>query len=344
MPAAALPPDEKERLLSLRALQQLDTPLEERFDRLTRLAKMVMHVPIAVISLVDEDRQWFKSCIGLDVAETPRTVSFCGHAILRDEIMVVTDATTDPRVLDSPLVTGPPHIRFYVGQPLLSSQNHKIGTLCVIDTKPRTITSQEIDAIKDLGFLVERELRNEGVNLAQRELILELDEAKRKALIDPLTRLWNRDGIAKLLEKRKAYSEKSGQPFVVAMLDLDHFKEVNDNHGHLAGDKVLVEVARRLRGGAREFDTVGRYGGEEFIIVMPDVDKIMAGKICNRILEKLRDTHFETGEARIPVQASMGYAVCDQAQGWDTEAAIQAADKALYEAKATGRNRIVAAP
>jgi GAF domain-containing protein len=130
VPPPALPPNENERLESLRALHLLDTPLEERFDRITRIAKKTMNTPIAVISLVDKERQWFKSIQGLGDIETARAVSFCGHAILRNETMVVTDATRDTRVFDSPLVTGPPHIRFYMGQPIRSPQNMNIGVLC----------------------------------------------------------------------------------------------------------------------------------------------------------------------------------------------------------------------
>ena len=340
MPPPALPPNEEERLESLKALRLLDTPLEERFDRITRLAKKALNTPIAVISLVDRDRQWFKSSAGLDDTETSRAVSFCGHAILRDETMVVTDAAVDQRVFDSPLVTGPPHIRFYMGHPIKSPQNNNIGVLCVIDTQPRPADPEEIAVLRDLAFLVERELKAERVELAQKELILQLDEAKRKTLIDPLTRLWNRDGITMTLEKRAKYSQASGKPFVIAMLDLDHFKIVNDTHGHPAGDKILRDVAQRLRACAREFDAVGRYGGEEFIIVMPDVDADLGEKVCSRFLDAIGKTYFEIDSNRFPLQASIGFAVCGQENSWSVEATIQAADKALYEAKSLGRNQV----
>ncbi len=340
VPPPALPPNENERLESLKALHLLDTPLEERFDRITRLAKKALNAPIVVISLVDKDRQWFKSVHGLEETETPRTVSFCGHAILRDETMIVTDATTDRRVFDSPLVTGPPHIRFYMGQPIRSQQNLNIGVLCVLDTQPRNITPDEIDALRDLAFLVERELKHENADLAQRNLILQLDEAKRKALVDPLTRLWNRDGITLTLNRRVQFSKSAEKPFVVAMLDLDHFKKVNDTYGHPAGDRILIEVARRLRACAREFDAVGRFGGEEFILVMPEVDSNLGEKVCSRFLEAIGKNYFEIEANRFPIQASIGFAVCGPANAWNLEETIQAADKALYEAKAMGRNQV----
>ena len=113
-----LPPDEAMRLAALRSLNILDTPAEERFDRITRLAQRLFDVPIALVSLVDTNRQWFKSCQGLDASETPRSISFCGHAILEDGPLIIEDATKDQRFADNPLVTGPPDIRFYTGQPL----------------------------------------------------------------------------------------------------------------------------------------------------------------------------------------------------------------------------------
>lgn len=136
MQIPAKPADEPARLDALRALNILDTSPEERFDRLTRLAKRLFDVPIALVSLVDVDRQWFKSCVGLDASETPRDISFCGHAIVGDEILMIRDTLVDERFHDNPLVTGAPHIRFYAGCPLRVPNGSKIGTLCLIDADP----------------------------------------------------------------------------------------------------------------------------------------------------------------------------------------------------------------
>lgn len=127
------PVNEQERLSSLRSLQILDTPSEERFDRVTRMAMRLFGVPIALVSLVDENRQWFKSCFGLDVSETERRISFCGHAILQNDTLVIEDATQDERFHDNPLVTGEAGIRFYAGHPLRNMSGHGLGTLCIID-------------------------------------------------------------------------------------------------------------------------------------------------------------------------------------------------------------------
>lgn len=154
----ALPPDETARLAALHELRILDTPAEERFDRITRIARDLFGTPITLVSLVDADRQWFKSRVGLDASATPRTVSFCGHAILSDRVFVVEDAAADPRFADNPLVTGPPHIRFYAGAPLRSTLGHRLGTLCLIDSAPRRFAEDDARRLADLAAWAESEL------------------------------------------------------------------------------------------------------------------------------------------------------------------------------------------
>lgn len=136
------PDNEAERLRALKALEILDTPAEERFDRLTRLAQHIMGVPVTLVSLIDAERQWFKSCQGLNVSETPRDISFCGHAILEPEVLVVANALEDPRFADNPLVQDAPNIRFYAGVPLMLSSGLRVGTLCAIDRQPHQVSSE----------------------------------------------------------------------------------------------------------------------------------------------------------------------------------------------------------
>jgi PAS domain S-box-containing protein len=149
---------EAERLAALSRLRLLDTPPEERFDRITRLARRLFDAPIAVINLVDADRQWVKSCQSLAVTETPRGISFCAHAILDDGPLVIADARSDPRFAANPLVTGEPFIRFYVGQPLKSPDGHRVGTLCVLDRAPRQPAAADLAALRDLAAWAEHEL------------------------------------------------------------------------------------------------------------------------------------------------------------------------------------------
>ena len=158
MRAPPLPHIEAKRLESLWDSRLLDTPQEERFDRITRTASRLFRVPIAVVSLVDKDRQWFKSVVGLPVRQTPREISFCGHAILEREIFVVEDASKDSRFEDNPLVVDAPHIRFYAGCPIHDVDGLPFGTLCIIDSKPRKFSREDRSALSDLGAMVESEI------------------------------------------------------------------------------------------------------------------------------------------------------------------------------------------
>ncbi|MEQ9608648.1 MAG: diguanylate cyclase [Kiloniellaceae bacterium] len=168
MPAAIpIPADEQERLERLRRYEILDTLPSEAFDRITRLASRLLKVPIAVVSLVDEDRQWFKSKVGIEAAETPREISFCAHAICSDDVLVVADARHDPRFAENPLVTGDPRIRFYAGAPLRSPDGHNMGALCVVDQTPRAFSDEDRVLLHDLARIVIDEMELHA--LAQRE-------------------------------------------------------------------------------------------------------------------------------------------------------------------------------
>lgn len=151
MVGAPPPPDEAERLQELRALDILDSGPEAAFDRLTELASLLCDTPIALVSLIDGKRQWFKSRVGLDVQETPRDQAFCGYAIHGRETLVVPDATLDPRFADNALVLGHPHIRFYAGAPIAAPGGHRMGSVCVIDSKPRDLSDTERRALRLLA-------------------------------------------------------------------------------------------------------------------------------------------------------------------------------------------------
>lgn len=171
MKAPETPANEADRLLALENTNLLDTPPEERFDRLTRMARLAFGVPIALVSLIDEQRQWFKSCQGLDVRETPRDISFCGHAILRDQLFIIEDTYGDSSFVDNPLVSGPPHIRFYAGVPLHNHEGYRLGTLCIIDTNPRSLDSAGQELLQELASLVENTINDfEGQTFRRQQL------------------------------------------------------------------------------------------------------------------------------------------------------------------------------
>jgi GAF domain-containing protein len=174
-----VPANEAERLQALRSYKILDTKPEERFDDLTRLAALICGTPISLISLIDTDRQWFKSRFGLDVQETPRAQAFCTHAIMQPDLFVVPDASKDERFADNPLVTGDLNIRFYAGEPLAARDGHVLGTLCVIDHVPHTLTESQMEALKIVGKLV----------IANFELRRDLQELKAGLAADGEKRL-----------------------------------------------------------------------------------------------------------------------------------------------------------
>ena len=158
MDIAPIPADEGDRLASLRALLILDTPPEERFDRIAAFAAQEFDVPVAMVSLVDADRTWFKSCVGVDLHEAPRDISFCGHAIVSDETLVIPDTLKDTRFADNPHVTNPPHVRFYAGACLRLPPGQIVGTLCLYDMVPREMDRISLAILSSLRDLVVEQL------------------------------------------------------------------------------------------------------------------------------------------------------------------------------------------
>ncbi len=266
MKAPELPADEGSRLKALRSLNILDTSAEERFDRLARLAKRMFNVPIALVSLVDENRQWFKSCIGLNVAETPRDISFCGHAILGNEIFIIPDASLDERFADNPLVLNEPNIRFYAGCPLRYLDGSKLGTLCIIDREPRILSDEDLIALKDLAELAEREL-----------------VAVQMATLDDLTRISNRRGFITLAQNSLRVCIRQKIPASLVFLDLNDFKLINDKFGHAEGDKVLIAFAAHMKKIFRDSDVFARLGGDEFAVLLTGTPYDQASEIVERL-------------------------------------------------------------
>jgi len=215
---APLPPNEVARLAALDSYEILDSPPEPSFDTLVRLTAQIFQVPTALVSLVDRERQWFKARVGIDVCETDRTVAFCAHAILTRAPLIVEDALEDPRFADNPLVVGPPHVRFYAGAPLISSDGFQLGTLCILDSAPRRFDESETEQLCDVARLVvdQLELRKRGLLLAEQTDQLrtqtrrlsranrELDEFVQSAAHDLRAPLRHIIGFSQLLEKSLA--------------------------------------------------------------------------------------------------------------------------------------------
>ncbi|MBF7731308.1 sensor domain-containing diguanylate cyclase [Pseudomonas sp. N040] len=283
MKAPDTPQDEQARLETLRSLGILDSPAEERFDRLTRMAKRLFGVPIALVSLIDENRQWFKSCFGLSVNETSRDISFCGHAILGNDLFLIPDTLADERFADNPLVLNDPYIRFYAGCPLRAPNGNKLGTLCIIDRQPRNFGRDELEALIDLAAMVEREI-----------------SAVQLATLDELTKISNRRGFMMLAQHSLHLCARQKLAASLVYMDLDKFKPINDTFGHAEGDRALTVFAEQLKAACRGSDILARLGGDEFAILLIDTSRERTGNVVSRLCESVENYNRE---------ARRGYAI-----------------------------------
>ncbi|MCV2362662.1 diguanylate cyclase [Paucibacter sp. DJ1R-11] len=458
-----LPAQEVERLKALQALDLLDSGREAAFDDLVQLAAEWCGVPVAAISLIDVDRQWFKACCGLNISETPREQSFCTHAIVQPhELLQVRDTRLDPRFADNPLVTGAPHVRFYAGAPLLTTEGHALGALCVIDSQPRELTASQIHALevlaRQVGLLIE--LRSKRARLEQQERSLRISEARLRgvtdnvpaviayvdgqqrvqfcnrkltewcarpesevlghtlhevlgeaeyarhrehveaalqgqrrefglwaldpeggrffqfshvpdcldgsgpvqgffvlasdltamkqlelklaaeARFDTLTGLPNRRHFHEQLEQGLLRAQRHGSELALGFLDLDGFKQINDRHGHAIGDAVLQEFGRRLRQSLRQTDFVARLAGDEFTVLLEDVQRAHElDALAQKILAAVRQPFVLAGGLQLAVRTSLGLALAVSGEG--AEALMARADAAMYRVKSEGRDAYV---
>ncbi|MFY2763436.1 GGDEF domain-containing protein [Arenimonas sp. MALMAid1274] len=346
--------DEAQRLAALRRYRILDTLPERAYDDIVRLASTLCGTPISTVTLIDAERQWFKASVGVEDRETSRDIAFCDHAIRQpEEMFVVDNASLDPRFADNPLVTGGPEIRFYAGMPLVDSDGAALGTVCVIDRKPRELTDEQRDGLRALARQVVALLELRRMNLDMQRLLAEREmlttslmsyqqelEGRNQALSmeanrDHLTGLMNRGGLDRLKGDARAGRVRFSGPYVVAVLDIDHFKRVNDGFGHAAGDEVLKAVAADIRNGIRGGDVAGRYGGEEFVVFLPDTSVEGA----QSVIERIRLAVSGRDDLPTPVTLSAGLAA-GVVGTHAVEDVFLRADQALYQAKRAGRNRV----
>lgn len=337
MLAAPIPADESLRQRALDDLELLDTPAELYLDTLVRLTHELFEVESVLISLIDHDRQWFKARIGMDNDSAPRDTSFCGHAVAARQALVVENALSDPRFADNPAVTGPPYLRFYAGQPIYSRDLQPIGTLCLIHPEARPFSPTEQRRLHDLGILVEGYLHMRSMGQQAQKLRQAVDREQRRALIDPLTQLWNRAALNQFFDREMTTAQNSGLRLGAIYIDLDHFKRVNDELGHAGGDQVLWQSARRMGTALRPDDLLLRLGGEEFVALVAVHDAPELQQIAERIRHAIGDEPMTIGRQLHTVTTSLGTALAlpDENQA----SLLERADGALYQAKALGRNR-----
>ncbi|MAM89625.1 MAG: diguanylate cyclase [unclassified Hahellaceae] len=492
MQKPAKPDDEQQRLAALRASGLLDSPSEERFDRLTRLAKQLFGVETVLISLLDADRAWSKSRQGMAVCETDRDITFCGHAILTDDIFEVVDTLEDERFFDNPLVVGPPFIRFYAAASITSTSGNKLGTFCLFDSAPRRLSVEERWALRDFANSVEDEIavsaakeikrvrrapvdRRSGLTARWRKTSLESESERVQTILDQIidsmilvdpagkieslnraavdmfgftrhellgkdlkalmpdfpfrplqepgqtqqrvpgsawisdivgfrqeTRACKKDRSAidvefvfsdfrrgrrsqflcmirditarkqleqqintlafydaltrlpnrRLLRDRLEHARQAGKRLesygALLFIDLDNFKQLNDSAGHYVGDMLLQEAARRIRQCVRDSDTISRWGGDEFVVILESLGprKRAAAALTEKLAEKIgQQLHepFRLGDKadiRHQCSSSIGVTLFFD-EDWPVDQLLKQADMSMYRAKALGGNTIV---
>lgn len=310
--------DEESRLADLRSLGILDTPPEERYDRFTRLTKRVFNVPFAMLSLVDENREWFKSKQGIKETQFPREGSFCSEVIKQNNIMVAQDASSDPRFSEMARDRG---IKFYAACPIRSRRNNIIGTLSIADTTPRSFNADDEACLKDLAIMVEEELTVQSI-----------------ANIDDLTSLFNRRGFLGVGEHTIAICRRMHRPATMMFFDLDGFKQVNDDFGHAEGDKVLKNIGSLLLSVFRNSDVVARMGGDEFCVLLTGTDTAHVEKPLANLSDLLQ---LQNNQTPYDIGYSVGIVEYEDRHE-SISKLMEEADHLMYENKRTRKSEVLA--
>jgi diguanylate cyclase (GGDEF)-like protein len=337
-PAGAADGSARNRRNAIARYRIIDTAAERDFDNIVKLAAQIFDVAHAAISFVLEDRQWFKAQHGLAFCETPVEHSFCVHALGYPDIFWISDAKKNPDFANNPLVIGPPGVSFYAGMRVLANDGTPIATLCVFDPAPRGAGPTEAEqlTLKVLASQVQSLLELRRALIAQRHLA-----ARRAAMTRKVRRMADRDDLTdlprrRLFRKRLAAAIDEAQRMqtrvAVFLIDVDHFKMINDSLGHDAGDTLLVAFAKRLRASIRKSDLIARLGGDEFGVIVSDIDSLARIKpMIDSLLSRLHRP-FRHRDRMIDCQASMGVAIYpDHADTVD--GLIKCSDLALATAK-----------
>jgi len=310
----AIPDDEAARLQELRSFNVLDTPADPDFDDITELTRRVAGSEIGILSLVDENRQWFKSCMGASLAqtETPRSISFCGHTILQRDPLIILDTRADPRFADNPLVTGEPGIRFYAGFPLITADGYALGSLCAISRSPHQLTREQIDSLRRLASLTVHHL----AHLRQSALLgrgvpsspgQRVQKSPSREELSSLEQLMSRDQLMQMIELGMAMQMDS--PFALLRCRFRDYDRVNATLGGLIAEDFINEGARRVLAAVPRGSSVARLAESELVVLLPfEVTEQEVERVAARILGFTNQT-YRTGVHSLAMGLAIGIAV-----------------------------------
>lgn len=289
-----IPQNEADRTRAIQSLGIIYSPSEARFDRITRLACRHFDIDTALVTIVYKEIQWFKSLQGLNACSTAREVSFCGHAILGDEALVVENALLDPRFMDNPLVTDSPRIRFYAGQPIKDEFGVVIGTLCLIDGVPRTFSQEDRQDLQDFARLVEAEVAKPVDDNVLTRFIRSLNENQRSLLIDPIVGSWNRRGFEALLDKEIENAVMHSEELTLIHVKLSSFDVILNRFGHdriIDFSKFTASIVRdQLPNGS----SIGSLGADAFVAVCSGMRPSEAERIIEQLKKRFSEVTLET--------------------------------------------------
>lgn len=340
--------NELQRLKAIDSYSILDSLPEQEYDDIARIAAHICDCPISTVALVDIDRKWHKAKFGIDKDSVPREAAICSYTILSNKPLIITNTLQHPIFHNLDMVKKPPYVQFYAGIPLLNSDGFALGTLCVVDTQPKEINEFQIQSLEALArhVIALMELRKSILALTKTQKKLLNKQETIDKLNTKLTQLSFTDELTKLKNRRALSQEYNAMierqqgnvPLSLMMLDLDKFKLLNDKNGHTFGDNAIKAVAAVLLKYSRKTDFCFRFGGDEFIILMPNTSEQQSLDVASRINTILAEGEFFSE----PLFISIGIAVITRLDINECEA-IKIADNCLYLAKDHDTKKIISA-
>lgn len=312
-------------------------------DQIARTAAQVFGVPMVLVSLNERYRNWYRSAYGVPAAFLETLSGFCAQANLSDMAFALSDVRKDPHFAEDPAVENPPHVVFFAGAPLRDPEGKRFGSLCLVDSRPHEFSDDKLRLLESFAGIVSQDI---CVRSAARYAVRDLIEAEHDkcglfdmAMTDPLTKALNRRAFYRFAEREVLRASRHGKPVSALLFDIDHFKKVNDEHGHSVGDEVLTRLVECITRAVRDEDLLGRIGGEEFALLLPETDMVRATILANRLRDSVSELSFAGKRGSFRITISIGISEPGFAD-LDILPALERADTALYRAKQNGRNRV----